>query len=76
MREMNIVKARPRTFESTFGFGLALILLHLCSKGGSHLFQMVFGATNSPLYLWICFGRMVLLDVLKSKPNEKVNMPT
>ena len=53
MREMKIKQARPRKFDSTFG--LALVLLHLLSKGGSHLIQMVFGATKSQLSLSIGF---------------------
>ena len=61
MREMNIKKARPRTFDLTFG--LALVLLNLCSRGGSCLIQMVFGANKSPLSLWIIFVMRFLLDV-------------
>ena len=74
MREMMIKKGRPRTFDSTLG--LALVLLHLRSRGGSHLLQMVFGSTKTPLSLWMRFGRRVLLFNLKSEPNAKVKMPT
>lgn len=74
MRDMKVFKARPRTFDSIFG--LALFLLHLCSKGRCNLLQMVFGSTKSQLSLWIRFSRRVLLGVLKSEPNAKVKMPT
>ena len=74
MREMRIQKGRPRKCDLTLG--LALVLLHLRSRGGSHLLWMVFGSTKNPLSLWMRFGRMVLLFILKSEPNAKVKIPT
>ena len=65
---------KPRTFDSTFA--LALVLMHLRCKGSTSLLQMVFGATRSPLSLWLRFSRRVLLHVLKSELNAKVVMPT
>ena len=53
MRELKIMGGKPRTFDSTFA--LALVLMHLRCKGSANLLQMVFGATRSPLSLWLCF---------------------
>ena len=66
-------QGRPRIFESNFG--LALVLLHLQSRGSNNLLQMVFGATKGPMSVLLRFARGVLLDVIKGEPDAKVAMP-
>ena len=66
------IQGRPRTFDNTFG--LALVLMWYRTRGSCIILGMCFGSTNSPLSIFLRFGRRCLLEVLKLEEKSAVKM--
>ena len=56
---------------------LGLVLMWYRTRGScARGLSMIFGQTSSPLYLWLKFGRKVLLHILCRQPEAKVCSPS
>ena len=57
--------------------GLGLVLMWYRTRGScARSLAMMFGQTSTPMYLWLRFGRRVLLHILSRLSIAKVKMPT
>jgi hypothetical protein len=65
---------RPRLLSSEACLGLALTYTR--TMGGEYILQAIFGATGSPLNLWLKFARRIIVEILNDDPAARVRLPT
>ena len=67
-------KGRPRMLDASLCLGLVLVYTRSC--GSLWQMQLFSGTTRTPLSVWLRFGMVVLLKVLRNHPLACLKLPS
>ena len=67
------LQTRGRSITASDCLGLSLMWTR--TRGSTTSLQIIFGLTQIPVSVYLCFGRCILISVLSSEPDARIRVP-